>query len=196
MGAEVMGTPVGGMSYDDARDAARREELYRIMLEYIRRLAEYGKEKGLKEIHIEATPLITEFPHSPEVAVKMMEDLAGTAIPVKLLIDWGHALYEPLLKEQADMGLWLKQCAPYVGSIHLQQTDGLLDRHWDFTKDGIVTPDYIKKATKAAGLDHIVQYLEVVTSFETPDDEVYEGMVRSMDYLHRELEDIKAADYE
>lgn len=188
MGAGVMGTPVGGMSYNDAKDEKRRDELYSIMLEYLRKLADYGKEKGLKEIHIEATPLITEFPHSPEAAVKMMEDLKGTAIPVKLLIDWGHALYKPLLKEEADMCLWLKKCAPYVGSIHLQQTDGMLDRHWDFTKDGIVTPQLIKKATKEAGLDDIVQYLEVVTIFEEADDVVYEGMKKTMDYLHKELD--------
>lgn len=188
MGAGVMGTPVGGMSYQDARDEKRRAELYGIMLDYLRKLAEYGKEKGLKEIHIEATPLNTEFPHSPAVACQMMKDLEGTAIPIKLLIDWGHALYRPLLKEEADMGLWLKECAPYVGSIHLQQTDGLLDRHWDFTKEGIVTPELIKTATKEAGLDHIVQYLEVVTIFEAPDEDIYEGMKKTMDYLHKELD--------
>lgn len=188
MGASVMGTPVGGMSYLDAKDEKRRAELYDIMLDYLRKLAEYGKEKGLMEIHIEATPLITEFPHSPSVAVKMMKDLEGTAIPIKLLIDWGHALYYPLLKDEADMGLWLKECAPYIGSIHLQQTDGLLDRHWDFTKKGIVTPRLIKEATKEACLDHIVQYLEVVTIFEASDDEVYDGMKKTMEYLHKELD--------
>lgn len=188
MGAGVMGTPVGGMSYNDAKDEKRRAELYQIMLEYVRKLAEYGKQKGLKEIHIEATPLITEFPHTPAVANKMMKDLEGTAIPVKLLIDWGHALYKPLLKDEADMGLWLKECAPYVGSIHLQQTDGMLDRHWDFTKPGIVTPELMKKATSEAGLDDVVQYLEVVTIFESPDDEIYEGMKKTMEYLHRELD--------
>jgi len=187
MGASVMGTPVGGMSYNDAKDEKRRAKLYDIMLDYLRKLAEYGKEKGLKEIHVEATPLITEFPHSPAVAIKMMEDLKETAIPIKLLIDWGHALYKPLLKEEADMQLWLRKCAPYVGSIHLQQTDGILDRHWDFTKEGIVTPELIKKATSEAGLDDIVQYLEVVTSFESSDNDVYEGMKKSMDYLHEKL---------
>ncbi|MGE5615001.1 MAG: sugar phosphate isomerase/epimerase family protein, partial [Bacillota bacterium] len=187
MGAGVMGTPVGGMTYDDAKNEARRAELYEIMLDYLRKLAAYGKAKGLKEIHIEATPLITEFPHSPSVSVKMMKDLEWSAIPIKLLIDWGHALYRPLLKEEADMGLWLKECAPYIGSLHLQQTDGMLDRHWDFTKEGIVTPELIKKATSEAGLDHIVQYLEVVTAFEAPDDEVYEGMKKTMDYLRKEL---------
>lgn len=187
IGAEVMGTPVGGMTFNDARDEKRRAELYNIMLDYLRKLAEYGKEKGLKEIHIEATPLITEFPHSPSVSRKMMEDLEGTAIPIKLLIDWGHALYKPLLKDEADMSLWLKECGPYVGSIHLQQTDGLLDRHWDFTKEGIITPELIKKVTEETGMDDIVQYLEVVTAFESTDEEVYEGMKKTMDYLHKEL---------
>ncbi|MEF9998959.1 MAG: sugar phosphate isomerase/epimerase [Lachnospiraceae bacterium] len=188
MGANVMGTPVGGMTYNDAKDNEKRKKQYCIMLNYLRELAAYGKEKGLKEIHIEATPLITEFPHSPAVAVQMMKDLEGTEIPIKLLIDWGHALYQPLLKEEADMGIWLKECAPYVGSIHLQQTDGMWDRHWDFTKKGIVTPQAIKRAILESGLEDIVQYLEVVTIFEEDDDRVYDGMKDTMRYLHRELE--------
>ncbi len=188
MGAGVMGTPAGGMSYDDARNPARREFLYEALLDSLRRLAVYGREKGIKEIQIEATPLWTEFPHSPDVSVKMMRDLEGTAIPIKLLLDWGHALFKPLLKEEADMGLWLKECAPYVGAIHLQQTDGMWDRHWDFTaRDGIITPELIQKATSEAGLDHIVQYLEVVTIFEDEDDHVYDGMKKSMDFLHVSL---------
>lgn len=188
LGASVMGTPVGGMDYSDAREPKKREELYQSMLKHLRTLADYGKEKGLKEIHIEATPLITEFPHSPSVAIQMMKDLEGSAIPIKLLIDWGHALYQPLLQEEADIDLWFKTCAPYIGSIHLQQTDGLLDRHWDFSRDGIVTPELIKKATADAGLDNIPQYLEVVTIFEVPDEEVYDGMKKTMDYLHAELD--------
>lgn len=188
LGVQIMGTPVGGMSYDDARNPERREELYQDMLNSLRELAAYGKEKGLKEIHIEATPLITEFPHSPEVSVKMMKDLEGTAIPIKLLIDWGHALFKPLLKEEADIDLWFEKCGPYIGSIHLQQTDGLWDRHWDFTNEqGILTPEIIKTATAKAGLDDIPQYLEVVTIFEDDDDHVYEGMKKTMDYLNKEL---------
>lgn len=188
LGAKVMGTPVGGMTYNDARDPQKRQERYEDMLDYLRKLAEYGKSKGLEEIHIEATPLITEFPHSPDVSIKMMQDLEGTAIPIKLLIDWGHALYKPLLKEEADIELWFNKCAPYIGSIHLQQTDGLWDRHWDFTHEGgIITPELIKRATENAGLDNITQYLEVVTIFEDDDDAVYAGMKKTMDYLHSEL---------
>jgi len=64
----------------------------------------------------------------------------------------------------------------------------MLDRHWDFTKEGIVTPQLIKEATAAAGLEDIIQYLEVVPAFEAPDEEVYEGMKKTMAYLHAELD--------
>lgn len=189
MGAEIMGTPIGGMSYEDARDEQKRAELYNIALDYLRRLAAYGKEKGLKEILIEATPLITEFPHSPESSVKLMKDLDGTTdIPARLLIDWGHALMKPLLKEQADMELWLKECSPYVSCIHLQQTDGLWDRHWDFTKEGIISEELIKTTIKNAQAEHIPQYLEVVTIFEDDDDVVFNRMKKTMDYLHKILD--------
>lgn len=187
LGAPIMGTPVGGMDYRDARDPQRREDLYQSMLGCLRAIASYGKSIGLQEIHIEATPLITEFPHSPSVSVQMMEDLKGSDIPIKLLIDWGHALYKPLLKEEADIRLWLNTCAPYIGSIHLQQTDGRWDRHWDFTQDGIVTPEEILRATSEAGLNDVPQYLEVVTIFEDDDDAVYERMKKTMYYLHAKL---------
>lgn len=187
MEVPIMGTPVGGMDYHDARSQERRNELYDEMIDWLFKLASYGKKKGLKEIQIEATPLITEFPHSPEVSIKLMKDLSNTDIPIKLLVDWGHALYKPLLKDEADIFLWFDKCAEYIGAIHLQQTDGMMDRHWDFTKEGIVTPQLIKKATSQAGLDTIIQYLEVVPAFEEDDNVVYENMKKTMDYLHREL---------
>lgn len=184
LGAKVMGTPVGGMSNRDAGDPARRTELYGLMLKAVRELADYGAKKGLSEIHIEATPLDTEFPHSPEASVRLMEDLGGSAIPVRLLIDWGHALYKPLLGPEADIDLWFDKCGPHVGSIHLQQTDGLLDRHWDFTsEEGIIEPSAILAATAKAGLSAVPQYLEVVPAFETPDAEVLDKIKRSLAVL-------------
>lgn len=188
LGAKAMGTPLGGLSYDDARDPRRREQRYQEMLDYVRKLAAYGKEKGLAEIHIEPTPVFGEIPYDIAGSLRLMEDLKDTAIPVKLLIDWGHALCRPLLKEAADIDLWFQKCAPHIGAIHLQQMDGEWDRHWDFTHEGgIITPELILRATHDAGLDDIYQYLEVVTIYEDDDDHVYSGMKKTMDYLHREL---------
>lgn len=184
IGAESVGTPIGGMSYEDAVNETKRADLYNIALDYICKLASYAKERSLEKILIEATPLITEFPHDIEASVKLMKDLDGqTDIPVRLLIDWGHVLFRPLLKEEADMELWLKECYPYVDSIHIQQTDGMLDRHWDFTADGIVTPELIKTVTQKSGAEDIIQYLEVVTPFEAYDDDVCKGIKESIKIL-------------
>jgi sugar phosphate isomerase/epimerase len=188
LGIGVMGTPIGGMSYEDARNPKTREERYQGALSYLFELARYGKERGLSEILIEATPLLTEFPHNPAASIKLMKDLENrTDIPVRLLIDWGHATFEPLLKEEANMELWLRKCGPFVGGIHLQQTDGQWDRHWDFTREGIVTPALIKHTMYNSGMEDMVQYLEVVTVFEDDDDRVYDGIKKTMEYLRREL---------
>ncbi len=190
LGSGVMGTPLGGLSYRDARDRERREFLYREAVEAMRELSSYGAKRGLREIHVEPTPVFGEIPYNIEESRRLMEDLQGTEIPVKLLLDWGHALYRPLLQEEADIDRWFQELAPFVGAIHLQQTDGTLDRHWDFTHEGgIVTPELMKRATHDAGLDDIVQYLEVVTIYEVDDDRVYEGMKKTCEYLHREMDE-------
>lgn len=183
LGASMMGTPVGGLSVSDARNPRRRQYLYEAMLEDMRRLAEYGKEHGLKELHVEPSPVFGEIPYNIRQSLDLMEKLSGTAIPIKLLIDWGHALYRPLLKEEADIRLWFEKCGKYIGSMHLQQTDGMGDRHWDFTKKGIVTPDLILQATKEAGLDQIPQYLEIVTAFEEEDESICQRMKETVSYL-------------
>jgi sugar phosphate isomerase/epimerase len=185
MGVDVVGTPVGGFSAEDAADPQRKEELYQQCLSYVRALAEYGKTNGIKEFHIEPSPVATEIPYNIETTVRLMHDLEGTtAIPVLLLIDWGHVLYKPLMKDEADILLWLKTLQPYIGSMHLQQTDGLMDRHWDFTHEGIVTPEYLRIVAESGLVDNVVQYLEVVTAFETPDQDVYAGMKITMEKLN------------
>lgn len=185
MGVTEIGTPLGGMDYLVANDLQKRTECYDCALDLLREIAQYGKEKGLHRILVEATPLATEFPHSPEIALQLMKDLDGsTAIPIRLLVDWGHAMFKPLLKEKANMELWLKFCKPYVAAIHLQQCDGLWDRHWDFTnKDGLITPEMIIETTRNAYADDIIQYLEVVTIFEDEDNRVLDGMKQSMKLL-------------
>ena len=185
LGCDVLGSPPGALDYEDARDPAIREERYQDMIRSLFEIAEYGKEKGIREIHLEATPLFTEIPYDPEGSIRLMKDLETSAVPYRLLIDWGHATFKPLLKEKADIRLWFNQCKPYIGSIHLQQTDGEWDRHWDFTREGIVTPELMREATKEAGLDDIPQYLEVVTIYEDDDNAVLDRMKKTMEHLHR-----------
>ena len=64
----------------------------------------------------------------------------------------------------------------------------MLDRHWDFTTEGIITPELIKKTVEATGTGDVTQYLEVVTIFEDTDENVYDRMKKTMDFLHKELD--------
>ncbi len=185
LGAKTLGTPIGGMSYEDWKGPVASQALYQSAQTALRELAAYAKKKGLTEIQIEATPLRAELLYTPQTARQFVADLDGiTAIPVRLLIDWGHALCERIPETTHSMEEWLSVCKPYVGGIHLQQTDGLWDRHWDYTRDGLVTPELIRETTKKAGVENITQYLEVVTIFEDDDDEVLERMKVSMEHLH------------
>lgn len=185
LGAKVVGTPLGGMSYEDWKDPVASKALYASAQASLVALAAYAKQQGLSEILIEATPLRPEILFTPQAARQFVAELDGkTAVPVRLLIDWGHALCNRIPEASTDMGEWLKVCAPYVGGIHLQQTDGLWDRHWDFTVDGLVTPELIRDVTRKAGVEHMTQYLEVVTIFEDDDDEVLARMKASMEHLH------------
>lgn len=187
LGAKIIGTPVGGMDHKDAFDPIRRQQRYQDLIGYIKQLATYCKDRSIEEIQIEATPLITEFPHSPAVSNQLIDDLQAADVKVSLLIDWGHALYKPLLQEEADMEWWLQQCGHNVGAIHLQQTDGLLDRHWGFDQDGLVTAEKIRQVADRTGTHHIPQYVEFIPPFEASDQEVLDRMKKTMYYLQRHL---------
>jgi len=184
METKSIGTPLGGMNHQDAYDEKKRKEIYNIVLDLIRELAVYAKKRGLEKIIIEPTPLFTEFPNNPDDSLKIMKDLEGTTdIPVKLLVDWGHAILKPFLREQANMGIWIMKCKKYIDCIHLQQTDGLLDRHWGFTHDGKITIDLIKNLVKKYSLDDIIQFVEVIYPFEETDEDVLKDITKTMNLL-------------
>ncbi len=188
MGATSLGTPLGGMTHADAYDQKRRAAIYGIVLDQLRELASHAKKMGLEKLVIEPTPLATEFPSDPGSSLKLMKDLEGTTdVPVRLLVDWGHALFKPLLKEQADMGIWLDTCLPYIDCFHLQQTDGLLDRHWGFTQQGELSMELISEIAERYCLGDLVQFVEVIYPFEATDEYVYEDIRETMRLLHNSL---------
>jgi sugar phosphate isomerase/epimerase len=188
MESSSIGTPLGGMTHNDAYDKKKREEIYSVVLDLVRELAAYAKKTGLEKIVVEPTPLFTEFPNDPKNSLKLMQDLNGTTdVPVRLLVDWGHAILEPFLKEQADMENWLSKCQPYIDCFHLQQTDGLLDRHWSFTHNGKLNIDSIRYVIEKYNLNDLIQYVEVIYPFEETDENVYDDIRKTMCMLQNFL---------
>lgn len=184
MEVKAAGAPLGSFSYDDAKNPARREELYQIALGLLVDLARHAKRRGLSTLLIEPVPLATELPSTPAEALRLMKDLDGkTDVPVRLLVDWGHALFKPLFKENASVDLWMKQCRDYIHSFHIQQTDGSLDCHWNFSRDGLVKPKELYDFWRRYGLTDQTYFMEIVYPFEAEDDFVLRDMIRSTEII-------------
>ncbi|MBL8584622.1 MAG: TIM barrel protein, partial [Rhizobiaceae bacterium] len=177
MGVRAAGMPFGSYAADDAVNPARREEIYKLGLEALVDCTRHAKRAGLSSIMIEPVPLKTEFPSSAADALRLMKDLDGqTDVPVRLLVDWGHAIFTPLFGEQANMDHWMDVVGSYIDSFHIQQTDGLYDRHWSFTRDGIITRDLLEDFWQRRKLTTQTYFLEIIYPFEEPDEVVLADM--------------------
>lgn len=187
-GVRRVGGPLGAIaSRADGREAGDLPEAdYDDLVGRMRRLAQDAQKAGLQELYVEPTPLRRECPWTIAQARRMMGDVAGTPVAWRLCPDWGHATFEPLYgRYRASMGDWLQELAPYIGMVHIQQTDFQYDRHWDFTEAGAVDPEAAKTALRLAGLDRIPVFLEVFYPFERDDRSVLEAVTASVKILKR-----------
>ncbi len=181
MGVRAAGMPFGSYSAADAVNPARREEIYKQALELMVGVSRHAKSAGLSSILIEPVPLMTEFPSSAHDALRLMKDLDGqTDVPVRLLVDWGHAIFYPLFGADSTMDHWWDVVGPYIDSFHIQQTDGEYDRHWSFTRDGIITRDLLEDFWRRRGLTSQTYFLEIIYPFEERDEVVLEDMKRGI----------------
>lgn len=180
------GMPFGSYSTADALNPARREEIYKEAVETYVEISRHAKRKGLETLYVEPVPLATEFPSSATDALRLMKDLnAHAEVPVRLMVDWGHALFTPLFGEQADMDYWMSTCGEYIGAFHIQQSDGLLDRHWNFTRDGIITPARLADFWKRHKLSDQTYFMEIIYPFEETDEDVLADMKASIALLRQ-----------
>jgi sugar phosphate isomerase/epimerase len=186
MGVPAAGMPFGSYSAADAVDPARREEILKEAEATWVDLAEHAKRQGLDRLLVEPVPLATEFPARAAEAARLMRDLDGhTAVPVRLCVDWGHALFRPLFGAEADMELWADTCGAWIDCYHIQQTDGELDRHWSFTQDGVVTRERLEDYWTRHGLRDQTYFAEIIYPFEMPDEAVLGDMVAGLARLQR-----------
>ncbi|WP_102960486.1 sugar phosphate isomerase/epimerase family protein [Mangrovicella endophytica] len=178
------GMPFGSYSAADAKDPARRETIYNEAVEAWIDLSRHAKRQGLTSLVVEPVPLATEFPSSAQDALRLMKDLDGaTDVPVRLMVDWGHVLFTPLFGKDADMDLWMETVGDYIAAFHIQQTDGLLDRHWNFTREGIVTPQRLKDFWNRHKLTDQTYFLEIIYPFEETDEHVLSDMKAALALL-------------
>jgi sugar phosphate isomerase/epimerase len=182
IGAKVSGGPLGGMSVADASDPKRRDERYRSLLDAVEELTHAAAASGLERLQVECTPLAREIPYTLEQGRKFMDDLEGRCkIPVKLLVDIGHALYQPLYGPKANMPDWLNGLGRSIGAFHLQNTDFQSDSHWGWPdKRGLFDVAGFAREVRQAGLEDIPAFLEIIYPFELADPAVLANITSSV----------------
>jgi len=186
--AEATGGHVAAMSWRDHRDPERRKYLLDCLIEALKYLSGLGKKHGLKMLLWEPMPVAREPPATLEEAKKLIKRVnEGASIPVKYCIDLGHAC-NPWTdkKEDLDPYAWLRSLGAESPCIHVQQTDGLMDRHWPFTEEynskGIIKPDKVLEALKESGSSGNYLFLEIIHPFEYREDKVLEELEKSVKY--------------
>jgi sugar phosphate isomerase/epimerase len=182
IGAESSGGPLGAMSVRDAADSKRRELLYQDLLDCIEELSRVAAAAGLKRFLVECTPLAREVPYTVAQARKLISDLEGRCqVPVRLLIDVGHALYQPLYGPRANMAEWLNGLGQMIGAFHLQNTDFQSDSHWGWPDSrGLFDVSAFAQDVRNAALEEVPAYLELFYPFELDDESVRKSVETSV----------------
>ena len=173
LGAGAAGGPIGALSVADAASPERREALYAEVVGRLGGLADHAKRSGLEALLVEPTPLPREIPSTIDEAKRLVADTSGGAVPLRFVIDVGHALYRPLYGEDASLVPWLTELRDHIGVLHLQNHDYRADAHWGWPDArGSYDPAGFHREVSEAGLDHLPVFVEVFSPFEQADDEI------------------------
>lgn len=179
LGARAVGGPLGTISTADDADPVARAERYRGLLDALEQIAAHVAAAGLDPVLIEPTPIAREVPSTIAQCRDLLGDLAARGVDAGLVLDTGHALYQPLYGPDAAIEPWVAQLAGGIHAVHLDNTDGLGDPHWGWPDPrGTVDVAALAATLDVAGLAHVPVLLEVYPRFEDDDDQVH-ALIRS-----------------
>ncbi len=191
MGARATGGHIAALEASCAvRDASVSEG--RLAPALIRSLAgdcaEIGRravDVGLEYLMLEAMPGARELPHTP----RDVRDLLGainevSPAPFELCYDLGHACGSDLRPDRERAYAWLEEMLPFIRCVHLQQTDGLGDRHWPFTEehtgDGIISPARVLQVLAGSARERIDLVFEIIHPPEAGPEEILADWAESV----------------
>ena len=191
--ADSMGGIIGAFSMKDNDNDSRRGFIISELKEALHSLATMAKTSELEYLLIEPSPIPKELPSTIDESLHLYEYFnGGSPLPIKYLVDLGHACSYKSKGEGLDPCAWLRKVAKYCSIIHLQQTDGLFDRHWSFTKEesnknGIIDTRKVIDAINESGAKEVCLVLELIHAFEAKESQVLDDPKESVDYWKKAL---------
>jgi sugar phosphate isomerase/epimerase len=197
LGARGMGGHIAAMSVADHADPDARRAAVDRTIAAVRALADRAAARGLEFLLWEIMPVAREYPSRLDETEELLGRLEGTAVPVELCLDLGHMCAHGATGADRDPFAWLERLGAHTRCVHLQQTDGVMDRHWPFTAtfnaQGIVEADRVVGLVRAFGRDEVELMLEPMFAFEAADDEVLAALADCVAFWKPALEGVRSA---
>ncbi len=181
VGAASFGGHLGAFSVPDWRDHARRTSLWAEFKQRLADLSQYAHRQGLEAVLIENLAVRRE-PSTMADIEQLVTDGDTTHAPIRLCLDVGHMCVAGTTGDDRDPYAWLARLGPGAAVIQLQQSDEEGDHHWPFTTRtatvGRIDPGRVVEALGPISTTPLV--LEVIPSFEQPDDLVVADLAESV----------------
>jgi len=192
LGARGSGGPIAAASVRDASEPATRGLLMQYLVEGLQHYARYAAAQGQEFILWEPSPIGREMLISIDEGHDLYARLNhGSPIPIHYCLDVGHQCGYEMSGSNLDTYKWLEELGRYSPVIHLQQTDGLWDRHWAFTeehnKEGIIKMDKVLAALEKSGLEEVFLFAEIIHAFEFEESKLLAELDETFAYLKREV---------
>jgi sugar phosphate isomerase/epimerase len=172
VGARGAGGHVGAMSVPDWADQARRAERWSGLRRSLAELAAAARFAGLEYLLVENLASHRE-PSTMASIETLLTDGDDAHAPVRLCLDVGHQCVPGTTGDDRDPYAWLARFGGRLGEVQLQQSDGLADHHWPFTREhdetGLIDPGRVLDTLADAGAEDVLLILEVIPAFEQDD---------------------------
>lgn len=157
LGADGMGSQFAVFTQADYNDPVRREALIDDAIERWRRVAEQGREAGLKYIFWEPMSVAREFGHTIAECRSFDRRLAAAALPLpfRMIVDIDHGDVTSPNPDDTNPYAWAAAFPEESPIIHVKQSSMNKGGHWPFTaehnKDGRIQPEKLIRAVREAG---------------------------------------------
>lgn len=196
LGAEGFGTCFAITSVAVDRNPARRREVISRAVEAYHRIAEYGKNVGLKYLLYEMTSVRRETCSTFAENHFVLEKMNDAALPMLVCLDVGHRDQSVPGAPEADPYEWIREYGGVSPLIHIQQCNSGGSHHWPFTREynakGDIDPEKVLGAIAESGAEHeILLALEIRHRAYYPDEDNLEGNLRqSVAYWRQWVTDV------
>ena len=192
LGADGTGLMFAIMSVKDNADPRRRKMILDDAIAAYHRLAEYGKQKGLKYLAFEPSSVPRESCATIAETKEIMAACNDMAIPMKLCLDLGHRNFGSDNPEDRDCLAWIRHFGKDAPLLHIQQTDSHASQHRPFTPEynaiGDIKPDEVIAAIEESGAEEMLLAFEITQkAFYPTEYQFMDNFKASVDYWRQFL---------